>query len=69
MNLLTGKINGIGYSLKANALPLAKQELEGSKEVLEAVVEIFTRLADYEDCGLVPEEIIEMEYRIQSLEK
>ena len=70
MERLTGTINGIGYSLKANALPLKEQELtlsylssrikyesDGSKEVLEAVVEIFTRLAAYEDIVFASENL------------
>lgn len=51
MERLTGRNKGFGYSLKADALPKEKQAIDGGREVLMAIMEIMTRLADHEDAA------------------
>ena len=60
MEMLTGNVNGQGYSLKVNVLPQSKQVLEGSKEVLEYIAEIMTRLNKYEISNLSPDRVKEL---------
>ena len=40
---------GVAYMAICDDLPKTKQEIEGSKEVLEELVAMFQKLADYED--------------------
>lgn len=61
------------YLAIAEKLPKEKQEIEGSKEVLEGLYATWQKLADYEDTELMPKEIIDLQeqnkYLLEKLEK
>lgn len=58
--------NGMYYL--ANIKP-NEQAIEASKNTCECVMECFQKLGEYEDIGMTPDEIKDMRYRIESLEK
>lgn len=45
------------YLALAETLPKQKQEIQGSKEVIEGIYATWVKLAKYEDLGLEPHEI------------
>jgi len=49
MRLTKRTKGGVAYMAIADDLSKSKQELEGSKEILEGLYLMFQKLADYED--------------------
>jgi hypothetical protein len=60
---------GIAYIEIADTLPKEDQEIEGSKAILEGIYAVFQKLADYEDTGLVPEEVVKNQKEVDRLRK
>lgn len=61
-------LHNIAYMAIADRLTKQEQEIEGSKPVLEGIYALMQKLADYEDTGLTPEEIYELQEKHEALE-